>query len=162
MALKPRYADAILAGEKRVEFRKRALASDITTVLIYATMPVKRIVGEFTVERTIAIPPRDLWRLVGCIGGVHEDDFYSYYAGSDIATGIIVESARRYKSATRRASLTPRPAVPQSFNYLAAEVLHDLRRQDDRAEPSHPRCDHAPGRVPHRRSDPQCILATVV
>ena len=41
MAIQPGYAEAILAGVKTVEFRKRALAPDIETVLVYETSPDK-------------------------------------------------------------------------------------------------------------------------
>ena len=40
MSIRPQFAAAILDGSKRVEFRKRPLAADIGTVVIYATKPV--------------------------------------------------------------------------------------------------------------------------
>src|SRR5690606_16414773 len=41
MSIRPEYAERILAGTKRIEFRKRPLASDITDVIVYATTPVR-------------------------------------------------------------------------------------------------------------------------
>ena len=48
MSIHPRYAEAILSGQKRVEFRKRRLAPDVTTVLVYATQPVGVLVGRLS------------------------------------------------------------------------------------------------------------------
>ena len=62
MSIHPRYADAILDGTKVVEFRKRALAGDISTVLVYATAPVRRLVGTFQLSATLTASPRDLWQ----------------------------------------------------------------------------------------------------
>ena len=39
MSIHPVYANAILTGDKKVEFRKRRLAADVTHVLVYATAP---------------------------------------------------------------------------------------------------------------------------
>ncbi len=65
MAIHPHYADAILDGRKKVEFRKRAVAEDVTTVLIYATAPVKKIIGQFEVAHTVVTTPSALWEQLG-------------------------------------------------------------------------------------------------
>ncbi len=41
MSIHPQYANAIVEGTKRVEFRKRPLARNVTHVIVYATAPVK-------------------------------------------------------------------------------------------------------------------------
>ena len=50
MSIHPGYAEAILSGRERAEFRKRPLAEDVRTVLIYATAPVSAMSGWFTVQ----------------------------------------------------------------------------------------------------------------
>lgn len=129
MAIHPRYAEAILDGCKHVEFRKRPLAPDVHTVVIYATAPVMRIVGEFAVDRILVTSPRDLWSSFGAIGGITEPAFGAYYASSETAAGILVRAPRRYRSPVPLAALDPQPAVPQSFTYLpeaALQRLHEL------------------------------------
>jgi predicted transcriptional regulator len=128
MAIHPHYADAIVDGEKHVEFRKRPLAADIDTVVIYATAPIKRIVGEFTVDRTLIASPDELWDAVGSLGAIDEASYSAYYADSTMAAGIVVGTATRYSSPIPLEELHPSPAVPQSFAYLPATHLARLRR----------------------------------
>lgn len=126
MAIHPRYADAILDGRKRVEFRKRPLAADVRTVVIYATTPVKKIVGQFTVDRVLIDSPKHLWASVGGVGGIDEAAFSTYYAGTDAAVGIVLSAAWRYPSPIPLATLEQRPSIPQSFTYLPIKVLDEL------------------------------------
>lgn len=128
LAIHPGYADAILDGRKRVEFRKRPMSPDIHTVLLYATAPIKCIVGEFTVERNLVSPPADLWHAVGQVGGIDESAFANYYANSQTAIGIVVKNSRRYGLPVALTSLEPTPPIPQSFAYLPESALYQVRR----------------------------------
>jgi predicted transcriptional regulator len=128
MAIHPQYAQAILDGRKQVEFRKRPLAADVRTVVIYATAPVKKIVGEFVVGDIVMTDPSALWSSLGAVGAIDEQDFRGYYAGAGTAAGIIVQTARRYRAPVDLTSLRPAPSVPQSFAYLPADLLAQIRR----------------------------------
>src|SRR4051794_20475199 len=99
MAIHPGYAEAILAGQKLVEFRKRPLADDVASVVIYATSPVQRIVGEFSVERIVAGSPADVWHQFGGVGCIDEDSYNRYYSGSTTAYAIVIKEIRRLDSA---------------------------------------------------------------
>ena len=121
MAIHPRYADAILDGTKRVEFRKRRLAEDIRTVLIYATAPVSRVVGRFTIDDIIEATPGHIWEAYGEIGVIEEDAFFGYYGDAAAAVAILVADAERFSAPLALADIKARPAVPQSFAYLAAD-----------------------------------------
>jgi predicted transcriptional regulator len=135
MAIHPKYADAILDGDKHVEFRKRPLAPDVATVIIYATMPVKRIVGEFSIVRTLNGSPSELWQAVGADGAIDVESYAAYYSGSVTAVGIVVSGARRYPQTVALAQLTPEPAVPQSYTYVTGhqvELIRDLAGADPR------------------------------
>ena len=60
LSIKPEFVEKIFSGEKRFEFRKSAFRQDISCVIVYATSPVRRIVGEFEVEEILQAPPRKL------------------------------------------------------------------------------------------------------
>lgn len=121
MSIHPQYANAILDGSKTVEFRKRGLAPDVRTVLVYATSPIQRVIGEFEVERIVQTSPDDLWREAGPLGGIDEETFRNYYGTGDKAAGIVVAEARRYLEAVELARLDPDVRAPQSFAYLSQE-----------------------------------------
>lgn len=120
MAIHERYAQAIMDGVKQVEFRKRALAEDIETVWVYATAPVSKVVGHFSVHEIVKGTPQDIWNRFGSVGVIEREAFFSYYQGRDVAVAIVVGSAERLAQPVALDAIEPRPAVPQSFAYLPA------------------------------------------
>ena len=123
MPIHPRYANAILDGSKGAEFRKRRLAPDIRRVVIYATAPISRIIGEFTIGASVVGSPQEIWRDHGATGEISEPAFHNYFAGKDTAVAFVVTQTRRYAESLALADLDPRPAVPQSTIYLAADLF---------------------------------------
>lgn len=132
MSIHPQYADRILDGTKRVEFRKRPVAADVTHVLVYATAPVSAVVGAFTVHDQHTASPQMLWRQFRQVAGISWSDFRDYYAGRSAGTGIAVGDVMHAPQplCLRRDVGVQHP--PQSFQYLrpdvAAGVLEHLRR----------------------------------
>lgn len=47
LAIKPKYANMILNGEKTIEFRRKFPKAPLEKVLIYASAPISKIIGEF-------------------------------------------------------------------------------------------------------------------
>lgn len=62
LSIKPEFVEKIFSGEKRFEFRKSAFRQDISCVIVYATAPVCRIVGEFEVEDVLQASPSNFGR----------------------------------------------------------------------------------------------------
>ncbi|MDD1385948.1 hypothetical protein [Curtobacterium poinsettiae] len=118
MAIHPRYANAILEGQKLVEFRKRKLADDITTVLIYATAPIQKVVGEFSIKETVVDDPSAIWAAYGNVGIIDESSFGDYYASSTHAVALLVGQATRYRRPHALADLDTK-SIPQSFYYVS-------------------------------------------
>ena len=128
IAIQPRFAQAILSGDKRVELRKRRLAADIDTVLILREAPTQRIVGRFTIASTVEASPTDLWPEFGVAGGIPHGEFMAYYAGHVPGVGLVVETAERYQRPVALAELGASPTVPQSFAYLPASASEEILR----------------------------------
>lgn len=126
MAIQPQFARAILSGAKQVEFRKRRLAEDIDTVLIYETAPTQRIVGRFTIASTVETTPQALWRRFGPLGGIGRSDFMDYYTGHQRAVGLVVKDIHEYSRAIALSELSCYPPVPQSFAYLPSSTLDEI------------------------------------
>lgn len=120
MAIHERYADAIMEGVKRVEFRKRPLADDIATVWVYATSPVSKVIGRFSVDEIVQGDPHDIWERFGAVGVIDRDAYFAYYDGARTAVAIVVKNAERLPAPIALDEIEPRPAVPQSFAYLPA------------------------------------------
>ena len=131
LSIKPVYANAILDGRKKVEFRKRPFKRPVSHVVIYATAPVQRIVGWFKTGHMDEMPPKILWSKHSKIGGISEDAFHTYYGHSERGVAIHVKQTHRLSSPvliTRISGSHP----PQSFSYLpstAIELLNSLKSQ---------------------------------
>lgn len=63
LSIKPEFAEKILNGTKRFEFRKGIFKNpQISTVVIYATMPLGKVVGQFRIESILSDEPESLWK----------------------------------------------------------------------------------------------------
>ena len=63
LPIKPSYADKIISGEKKYEYRKRLCKDSIDKIYIYATSPVKRIIGEVKVLQKLNQKKEILWEI---------------------------------------------------------------------------------------------------
>lgn len=120
LSIKPEYAEKILDGRKKFEFRKTLpKAEGVTTVVIYATMPVGKIIGEFEVDSCISQHPKDLWAMTHEFSGITKSFFNSYFKGRATAHAFKVKSAKRYDYPLSLTDLIGTSAAPQSFRYLS-------------------------------------------
>jgi len=64
--IRPEYACGILKGTKKYELRGRRLGvKKGSIIVVYATSPIKGILGEFTAGEIIEGSPADVWSKVG-------------------------------------------------------------------------------------------------
>ena len=121
LSIKPEYANKILSGEKRFEFRKVSFTNAcVKTVVIYATKPIGKVVGEFEVLDIYSDSPSKIWEKTKKHAGIDKQFFDSYYEGKRIAVAIAVGEVQRYKNPIELAELGGSPIAPQSFRYIEA------------------------------------------
>ncbi|WP_199906914.1 hypothetical protein [Aeromicrobium chenweiae] len=126
MSIHPQYAAGILDGTKRVEFRKRPIAVDVTHVVVYATAPVSAVVGAFTVVGQHTLPPRMLWQQFKEVAGIGRDDFMAYYSGRRAGTGIAVGGVFHAEAPIGLWEDLGIARPPQSFQYLASDIATQI------------------------------------
>jgi len=131
ISIHPEYADKILSGEKRLEFRRRWSTRTIKTLFIYATAPVQRIVGFAKVAQVTQGTPTELWRLTKSIkGGITRRKLFTYLAGRK--TGVAIELK---KVTLIPGGVDPKVCLgrgfhpPQSFKYLSAKEVLQITEQ---------------------------------
>lgn len=90
------YADAILAGTKTVELRRKlpALAAG-TRLWIYATRPTGAVIGFATIQNIERATPVAIWRRHRASTGVEYATFLEYFEGAPEAIAILIAAARR-------------------------------------------------------------------
>jgi predicted transcriptional regulator len=118
LSIKPKFAEKIFVGEKRFEFRRVMPKRDVERVVVYASSPVCRIVGEFTVRRIMTASPEALWKLTRTHAGINKSYFDSYFQGRSEAHAFEVEEVLRYDEPIDPRRVSRGFRAPQSFVYL--------------------------------------------
>lgn len=119
LSVKPQFADAILAGEKTFEFRRALFRSpNVRTVVLYASSPVCRVVGEFVVDEILTLEIQELWRQTHRGAGIERSYFDEYFSGCERGHALRVAKPHRYRrpKCLREDFGVKHP--PQSFRYL--------------------------------------------
>jgi predicted transcriptional regulator len=119
LSVKPQFASAIFAGSKLFEFR-RALFKDcnVSRIVVYASSPVQRVIGEFVIAEILSMSPAQLWAETHHGAGITRQHFTFYFRGRSVAHAIRVAEVRLY---SRPRELQKHYGVhrpPQSFCYL--------------------------------------------
>lgn len=118
LSIKPEYAFKIFEGEKKFEFRKIVFKNpDIKTVVVYASSPVQRVIGEFEIDDIVSLTPEILWKKTKKYSGISEEFFFAYFADREIAHAIKIKSTKRYETPLCiREDFNAIP--PQSYVYI--------------------------------------------
>lgn len=117
LSIRPPFAEAILRGAKRYEFRRTIFSRRVDVVLMYVTAPVQKVVAEFDVVSVISEPLPRLWSRTRKYAGINEALFYRYFSGLQRGHAIAIGEVRLYISPfcpVEQLGLRP----PQSFVYL--------------------------------------------
>lgn len=118
LSIKPIYAKQILAGTKKVEFRKRSFKEKVRRVYIYASVPVKQIVGYFTFTEIDEDTPANLWEKYKDVGGIAKEDFFSYYANNERGCAFVIKTVTSFKQGKNPTEFIDDFVPPQSYVYL--------------------------------------------
>jgi predicted transcriptional regulator len=128
LSLRPRFANALVGGEKTVELRRTrpASATPGQLVLLYAASPDRQMVGTATVASIDVASPDEIWLAHREGVAISRLEFDQYFDGASTAVAIVIEEAKalgrpRPLDELRRRWRGFRP--PQSFRYVEpAEV----------------------------------------
>ena len=118
LSIKPEFADKIFSGEKRFEFRRAIFKNeDVKTVLVYASSPVQKVIGEFEIETILKNDPESLWNSTAEFAGISRDYFMKYFDNKDYGFAIKIKKTRKYKT-PKCIKKDFNSFPPQSFLYL--------------------------------------------
>ena len=92
IAVKPEYANKLISNKKDIELRKmKPNVQPGDYVIIYASAPVKAVVGFGKVRGIIMCSPQEMWNKHSERLGIELQEFHSYYNGYNKAVGIELE-----------------------------------------------------------------------
>ncbi len=132
LSLKPPYAEAILSGVKTVELRRIGPKTSVRTrALIYASAPVKALLGTCIVESVITDRLAVLWQAYGSRTGLRHAEFQDYFEGLEAGSALALSGARRFSRRIPLADLRASRRMerpPQSYSYVDAAIGNQLLR----------------------------------
>lgn len=118
LSIKPIYAEKILNGEKTFELRKSIFKKDnIEKVIIYASSPISKVIGEFEIESILHDDVNELWKKTKENNGIEKTFFNEYFENREKGYAIKIKNTKRYKvyyNIKEKYGLK----APQSFSYL--------------------------------------------
>jgi predicted transcriptional regulator len=118
LSIKPEYAMKIFNGEKKYEFRRSIFKDpDITSVVVYASSPLKMVLGEFEIEKILFDNINSLWNETKDHGGISEDKYFKYFENKEKGYAIQIKNFIEYNDPydiEEKFNIKP----PQSYAYI--------------------------------------------
>lgn len=140
LAIHPRHAARIYAGEKTAELRRASPSSRVCMAFIYETSPTSAITGVMMVEAVSRSSPTRVWRQFSRRLCISEQDFHEYLRGCRAATVYEVSRPFRFPRSVPLVRTTRLRRPPQSYSYLdrtaTSHVLRSVARTPSATEGS--------------------------
>jgi predicted transcriptional regulator len=129
LSVKPRFADQIVDGTKRVEFRRVWANEHVPWIAIYSSSPTKMLVAIAEVESVVAASASTLWA-VNCSrgGGLTRGELRSYFSGKTKGYAVMLGRVLRPNAPIEPAKIVQGFRAPQSFRYLTDPEVARLAR----------------------------------
>lgn len=119
LSIKPQFVEEIFNGNKKFEYRKSIFKrKGIKSIVMYSTMPVGKIVGEFDIESILEEHPRILWQMTKNFSGISADFYDSYFQNREKAYAIKIKSLNKYDTPICPHEMYTDFTAPQSFKYI--------------------------------------------
>lgn len=118
LSINPKFAKKIFNGTKKFEYRKTIFKdNNVQAVVVYATRPVGKVIGEFRIKSVIEDTPTIIWRKTKRHSGVSQEFYSSYFSGRNKGFAIEIGELTQYDQPIDLNDLNVNRA-PQSFLYL--------------------------------------------
>jgi predicted transcriptional regulator len=118
LSIKPEFANKIFSGKKKFEFRRSIYKNKaITKIIVYASSPISKLIGEFEVGKIIHSDLESLWDLTKEHSGITEEYYYDYFLGKENGFALEVLKTTTYSEylcIKETYGIHP----PQSFAYV--------------------------------------------
>lgn len=118
LSIKPEYVEQIERHTKLFEFRKQKFKNVPSEILIYASAPVKRIVGIIQVRDIIEDTPIALWSRCRQYAGIKEKAFFEYFKGKNKGIAIEIKDYIKFEIPIDPYKVNSDFTPPQSYAYL--------------------------------------------
>jgi len=126
LSIKPKFAESIISGIKKYEFRKNAFSKkNIGRMYIYSTTPIKKVIGIFKINKIIEDKPSTLWHRLKDEAGISEEEFFDYFKNRDVGFAFEIVDVERFETPLDPKTIFPNFVPPQSFCYINYSFMLD-------------------------------------
>ena len=123
MSIRPNFCKLIFDGQKRYEYRKRVFRSlDVDKVYVYASKPISKIVGYFTIAAMIEDSPSNLWKTTCKGSGITKEYFNAYFRGCDTAHAIAIGEVVKFDTPIDPKEVIKNFTAPQNYRYVDYDI----------------------------------------
>lgn len=127
ISVEGRYADSMLSGQKRVEFRRRApRVAPGTKVWVYSKLPKGMVALAAYIKDIVTDSPARIWKSYGKHAGVTRAEFDEYFSRTDEASALVFHRVTALPSPVTLAELRRHSASfqpPQFYVRLRPESM---------------------------------------
>lgn len=117
ISINPRHVEKIISGIKKYEYRKTAAKQDVSSIIIYETSPIKRVIAEAEILEVLMMSPEKMWIQTQDASGINKQFFDKYFAGRKIAYAYKLGKIKVYPHPKSLSDYGIKVA-PQSFVYV--------------------------------------------
>lgn len=119
LSIKPKYVKEIEQGSKLYEFRKSIFKQNTDEIWVYASAPIKQIVGKIFIDKIIEDTPKNLWLECYSNAGIEEKDFFNYFAGKEKGYAIKIKEYKMFENPIDPYIENKTFTAPQSYAYIS-------------------------------------------
>ncbi len=126
VSVKPEFANKIVKKEKSIELRKIKPHVNIGDyIIIYASSPVKSVVGFGVIKQIIEKTPKGMWKEHAALLGIDKKRFDEYYTGKERAIGIEIHKIKKIIpiSLESMRTIDPNFHPPQVYRYVSNYLI---------------------------------------
>lgn len=118
ISMAPKSAEALFDNpEKNVVFYKVTPANKVLRVIVYATAPVKKVVGEFDLQEIKIAATSTIWKNFSKASVISKKEYDSYYEGKEKAHAMISKKTYKYRNPKDLSDYNMSKG-PSGFQYL--------------------------------------------
>ncbi len=120
LSIKPEYVQKIFKGEKKYEYRKRIFKrTDVESVIVYATKPVGKVIGEFEIAEILEGDPITIWEKTKKYSGIDKKSYIEYFKDNKKGFALFIKNTTIYQEPLDLYEVDPKIKIaPQSFMYI--------------------------------------------
>lgn len=117
ISINPEHVENIIKGNKKYEYRTRAAKQDVGKIIIYETVPVKKIVAEVEIIEVLEMPKNLLWEYTKEYSGISKEFYDAYFNDRKIAYAYKLGKVKVYRKPKELIDFGLKTA-PQSYAYV--------------------------------------------